>query len=676
MSAARRHTFLTVVTDVNGKDVALPVELTEVTATAKAGHACGARSDAQRDLLKEVVSSDGGASLFDLGYCEQLYRAYQIGLPDALSTKDREQFAASERLILFNVVVGLEWQPTKQDFQQLKDTLRKASNFLYDVTNGYMAFGQVIIASGPDALRAADIQLFASNRLYPRAGLLDLTHTDNRRVLPVRVGRGLWNRRLKRPLAWDEPEGWRVLIHEWAHYALGLPDLYPVERIITAQDSGDEDQEQAFILPEMERHATSIMAHLHGLSEFQVSNLKRIRQNLCLATTSLDLPRIVAGPGEMPLALPRFHVLAPLSEGETVLLAAALPEGIADTAYEHCWLYGMKGTLDAPTRLVAQGTLDSLTTSQGFRLLDVAVGDWLLLSCELPGQALRVWRGTVHSIQDGEVGVAWETREVTPSPVPTVTVFPVRCQREGASEQATTAASYKVKVQVEPDGGGYRIWLFERGSSTGKTLEVGEESGGLMILDGHVLLSGPGGMLVAPFSQGGVGAGQEGANGAPPHTAGSADGMVMLLFGVKSEEATNDLGQEATEGAAPHNEEELPIRLLTTRNVDPQSQGGYLYRVASTDPLPKTIGTPCDEGKAGARDMIATLLLYYDLDGLPLANEPIYCNHEPVDSEYLSPNPRDAFVAMALTCESVVPLFTGASGALTLASSFQLRYTP
>src|SRR5262245_24538689 len=46
-------------------------------------------------------------------------------------------------LYLFSVLVAFEWNPSPSTIQRVQSAAKKASDFLYDVTDGYMAIGQV-----------------------------------------------------------------------------------------------------------------------------------------------------------------------------------------------------------------------------------------------------------------------------------------------------------------------------------------------------------------------------------------------------------------------------------------------------------------------------------------------------------------------------------------------------
>src|SRR5262249_3809194 len=83
-----------------------------------------------------------------------------------------------DHLYLFNVLVAFEWQPGSEELEQLRRAFRRASDFLFDVTDGWMAFGQVVFG-GSELMSAADIQIMASNRILSRSWVGGmLTHEE------------------------------------------------------------------------------------------------------------------------------------------------------------------------------------------------------------------------------------------------------------------------------------------------------------------------------------------------------------------------------------------------------------------------------------------------------------------------------------------------------------------
>jgi hypothetical protein len=138
-------------------------------------------------------------------------------------------------LVLFNLSIALEWDARRdtQFLSQLQFDLRRASELLYDWTNGQAALGQITIYHDRQQWNDADIRVYASNRLRPNAtqgGIVARDTTDP--AAPqivyqpgqVRIG-AVWNRYgdSSGSLGEDWP---RTLAHELGHYALYLDDNY------------------------------------------------------------------------------------------------------------------------------------------------------------------------------------------------------------------------------------------------------------------------------------------------------------------------------------------------------------------------------------------------------------------------------------------------------------------
>src|SRR6266540_3522221 len=261
------------------------------------------------------------------------------------------------RLCLFHLLVVLEWWPPSPLYlQQLQWSFKRASDFLYDVTDGYMAFGQVIFA-GPEYMRSADIQIYASSRLFPRSWVSGMY--DPKKYAPIRIGRGLWSKNRRMIIPWDAPEAFRILVHEFAHYGLGLKDGYlkphtamlasdfgrlhaRKERLIDLEDldrakqteirqaveQGDHQTVEwcRLTLPSIALATESIMSVLEGTSELvphledhtqskqagtkngKLSEWEELRQRF----PTLKIPKdhsVEAGPGQLPLPLPEFGMI-------------------------------------------------------------------------------------------------------------------------------------------------------------------------------------------------------------------------------------------------------------------------------------------------------------------------------------------------------------------------------
>ena len=144
-------------------------------------------------------------------------------------------------LYLVNLSVSVEWDSTaRQDIlEQLKASLRQTSHYLYDFTNGQMAFGELTISQNADDWAYADILVHSSNRLRPYAeqgGIVTRATSET-----IQSVQSLQEKIEYRPgqinlgSSWDRygnPEqgfsdDWSLaLAHELGHYLLFLDETY------------------------------------------------------------------------------------------------------------------------------------------------------------------------------------------------------------------------------------------------------------------------------------------------------------------------------------------------------------------------------------------------------------------------------------------------------------------
>jgi len=138
-------------------------------------------------------------------------------------------------LVLFNLSVSLEWDARldARFMEELHYGVQRASELLYDWTNGQAAIGEITLYHDRQEWYDADIRIYASNNRRPAAtlgGIVDDDVTDpvtsTLVYQPGMVHIGMvWNR-------YGEPgssigEDWpRALAHELGHYALFLDDDY------------------------------------------------------------------------------------------------------------------------------------------------------------------------------------------------------------------------------------------------------------------------------------------------------------------------------------------------------------------------------------------------------------------------------------------------------------------
>ena len=143
--------------------------------------------------------------------------------------------SSANPLILFNLDVSLEWDASKdtQYLEQLQFNLRRASELLYDATNGQAALGNLRVFFDKQNWDNAHLRLYANNRLRPFAsqgGVVSEPITDSVTstvvYLPGQVHMAAtWNR-------YGNPgvtlgEDWpRTLAHELGHYLFFQDDDY------------------------------------------------------------------------------------------------------------------------------------------------------------------------------------------------------------------------------------------------------------------------------------------------------------------------------------------------------------------------------------------------------------------------------------------------------------------
>jgi hypothetical protein len=212
----------------------------------------------------------------------------------------------SRTLVLFNVVVGLAWEPPESS-QYVSNLLKglgeksvlndepSASSYLYDLTNGTMAIGPVAIHTGGEAWESTDIRVVPANDLKPSAqvgGIVTHSFHFTSTVFPtattvyspgaITLGRnwaacaadsgtsphpsgylitctpvenvtdtvklyGATDAIVLPPFVlkygnWDDAPGFRTIVHEWAHYALFLYDEYQTVQALPTECTRAENK--------------------------------------------------------------------------------------------------------------------------------------------------------------------------------------------------------------------------------------------------------------------------------------------------------------------------------------------------------------------------------------------------------------------------------------------------
>lgn len=459
------------------------------------------------------------------------FRRYEVSLE---APAGEQAFQSS--IYLFNLIVALEWRPDEEYMRMLRSAFTRASDLLFDVTEGWMAFGQVVFG-GPELMNCADIQIMASSRLLSRAWVAAL-HVDHK-YMPIRIGRGLWNDNRRGTIAWEEPEGYRTLVHEWCHYALGLTDEYLQTRQVVQVGQLEDrlslvqaPRVTTVVMPSVGSFVDSIMSTSEGTSELVTGQWDTLAKWYPLVRPQGSRRQVLAGPRWLPAALPRFRGQGTLTQPPPAsavelpawtelrgqLAGLGLP---GELQLDRCWVYVLRAAANGrdPDHVIAQGTLEAGSAEKRFALLGAQDGDAVVLIAERRDDRPIVLRAQVA----GGAPTGWSA--AGPPSFPTIDVVPVTPESDG--RKAT------ISVRVRGDAAPGRVLVFPLGSD--KPLpEAGAISAPQEIptLDGHVLARwGQAGeqILVSSFSQGG-GPISTSPHPANPVTAGSADGGAMLFF--------------------------------------------------------------------------------------------------------------------------------------------------
>ncbi len=146
-------------------------------------------------------------------------------------------------LLLFHVDMVLEWDARNDETFQtdLVDGIKRASELLYDVTDGQAALGQVRILQSKELWPFADVVVLANNAMRPSAAIGGFTQvpiSETVKISPTEtkvISNAYSNNQIRMGTVWDPfgeytadlgPDWWQALAHEFAHYLLFLPDNY------------------------------------------------------------------------------------------------------------------------------------------------------------------------------------------------------------------------------------------------------------------------------------------------------------------------------------------------------------------------------------------------------------------------------------------------------------------
>lgn len=163
------------------------------------------------------------------------YRSVLTPISTTQSTIQTLFITDTNPLIVFDLSIAVEWDARndKTFLSSLAEDLQRASNLLYDWTNGQVALGKLTINQNKEEWDQADIRIYASNRVRPNAthgGIIDKSDTSGKQDKPsfkrgrIQIG-PVWSR-------WGDTADTRnrdwpnALAHELGHYLFSLEDNY------------------------------------------------------------------------------------------------------------------------------------------------------------------------------------------------------------------------------------------------------------------------------------------------------------------------------------------------------------------------------------------------------------------------------------------------------------------
>jgi len=247
--------------------------------------------------------------------------------------------SSSHPLVLFNLKVSLEWDARSDPayLEQLRFNLSRASDILFDYTNGQAALGNVTIYHDREQWTNADIRIFANNQLRPYAdiggfgtqpitdpftstivygpGQLTMAATWNRYGTPGTVVGEDWPRTLAHELG-------HYMLYMWDNY-IGLDDNDFVKLVTTCTDTvmGDEYQDDDSELRNVDNWLTdcgeTFSQKMVNRSDWETVN--QFYPWLIMPTEPITQTN--PGPSSLPLAVTQITFVDPVSATTT------LPDG-------------------------------------------------------------------------------------------------------------------------------------------------------------------------------------------------------------------------------------------------------------------------------------------------------------------------------------------------------------
>jgi hypothetical protein len=339
-------------------------------------------------------------------------------------------------LILFNLVVSVEWDADQIYLDKLADAFRKASAYLYDVSDGQMAFGRVTIYDKAENWADADFQFSTKNTVRPYAFVGGILSADEAHT--IRVGR-FWSGDSGNGGNWNEPNGYRTLVHEFGHYALHLYDEYflrlvdgtnnftgQVDAFCTDEGVLDNDRDDSNASIMFYQYNASELAdkghnwHLNCASTEQArlnkgeSDWETVRRFYNLLHTPALRGGMMAGPANFPTELLPFPAVAINNSGRADSQARQLTVRNPQNQPVHNALVALYTTAEGITIAIDQG----LTDREGRIAIYGAVKDDVIRAATFDGAlagAVKVGNDTNYQLALAPTAITGLAAQVGPA---------------------------------------------------------------------------------------------------------------------------------------------------------------------------------------------------------------------------------------------------------------------
>jgi hypothetical protein len=525
-------------------------------------------------------------------------------------TEQKEFEKATRNCYLFNIIIAYEWIPSYTELELFSNACDEFADLLFDLTDGFMTVGQFIIG-GQELMGCADIQILASNRLHPRAWVNGLHVAE--KYQPIRIGRGMWDKLANRLYPWHKQDGVSVLVHEWAHYALGLKDQY----IGKEQHSG-----LTLALPQNSPVQNTLMASLRSTELLSTPpkgeegtewDALSINPEFAWLQIPINHEHQEIPPAQSPR--PVLRTVGEAKKAPQRLLMRWDNDLGEHVDQDHCWIYVLKGSLAEPQQLIAQGVFEP--HADGFPLLGADPND-IVIAVGTKQQPNGQWKesvayATIESNGGGNLTLATfdDWKSATPELSPLVAL------RGDLAGERDGRPFYKVTWKISNDEYWQRHFFTIDGPDA-----VYDQNGcdTVFSLDGHLLLTAYAEdtdawqLAIAAASIGGSPpSGFTGHNN--PIPAGSADGNAMIFF---NDPACGTLNNASyVPGMSQHagHDRFEALRVVTTTNVH---AGTITPAEPSLGPRSYTFAVTANKSfeQLQLEQFHPTLVLYVDNDTL------------------------------------------------------------